>query len=73
MKKIAALSVAGYGVVSESDLHLDVFGNVPHGAKPIIWESPVHLTPEEAWRQAKNVSAYGRRIIVKLVVVEEVE
>ena len=72
MKKIAAGTVAGYGVVSESDLHLDVFGNVPHGAKPIVWESPLYLSPCQARNHASKLGAYGSRLIVKLVVVEEV-
>ena len=73
MKKIAAGTVAGYGVVSESDLHLDVFGNVQTGAKPIVWESPLYLSPCQARNHASKLGAYGRRLIVKLVVVEEVE
>ena len=73
MKKIAAGTVAGYGVVSESDLHLDVFGNTQPGSKPIVWESPLYLSPFQARNHASKLGAYGRRLIVKLVVVEEVE
>ena len=73
MGKIAAGTVAGYGVVSESDLHLDVFGNVQTGSKPIVWESPLYLCPEQARQHASGLGSYGRRLIVKLVVVEEVE
>ena len=72
MKKIAAGAAAGYGVVSESDLHLDVFGNVQPGSKPIVWESPLYLDPWQARQHASKLGAYGRRLIVKLVVVEEV-
>ena len=72
MEKIAAGTVAGYGVVSESDLHLDVFGNQQPGSKPIVWESPLYITPCEARNHASKLCAYGRRLIVKLVVVEEV-
>ena len=72
MKKIAAGTVAGYGVVSESDLHLDVFGNQQPGSKPIVWESPLYSFPGQARKHADRISAYGRRLIVKLVVVEEV-
>lgn len=73
MKKIAAGTVAGYGVVSESDLHLDVFGNRDPGSKPIVWESPLYTSPCQARQHASKLAAYGRRLIVKLVVVEEVE
>ena len=73
MEKIAAGTVAGYGVVSESDLYLDVFGNPAPGAKPIVWESPLYIRPCQAREQASKLGAYGRRLIVKLVVVEEVE
>ena len=31
----------GYGVVTESDINLDVFGNTQSGSKPIIWEGPL--------------------------------
>ena len=73
MKKIAAGTVAGYGVISESDLHLDVFGNTQPGSKPIVWESPLYMSPCQARNHASKLWAYGRRLIVKLVVVEEVE
>ena len=73
MGKIAAGIVAGYGVVSESDLYLDVFGNPAPGSKPIVWESPLYLSPYQAREHASKLGAYGRRIIVKLVVVEVVE
>ena len=72
MEKIAAGTVAGYGVVSESDLHMDVFGNVQPGSKPIVWESPLYLSPYQAREHASKLGAYGRRLIVKLIVVEEV-
>ena len=72
MEKIAAGTVAGYGVVSESDMYLDVFGNRDPGSKPIIWESPLYLSSYQAREQASKLGAYGRRLIVKLVVVEEV-
>ena len=72
MKKIAAGTVAGYGVVNESDLHLDVFGNRDPGSKPIVWESPLYSYPGQARQHASKLCAYGRRLIVKLVVVEEV-
>ena len=72
MKKVPAGTVAGYGVVSESDLHLDVFGNPTPGSKPIVWESPLYLSPCQARTHASKLGAYGRRLIVKLVVVEEV-
>ena len=72
MKKIAAGIVAGYGVVSESDLHLDVFGNQQSGSKPIVWESPLYTYPGQAMDHASKLGAYGRHLIVKLVVVEEV-
>lgn len=72
MKKVPAGTVAGYGVVSESDLHLDVFGNVQPGSKPIVWESPLYLSPCQARNHASKLGAYGRRLIVRLVVVEEV-
>ena len=73
MKKVPAGTVAGYGVVSESDLYLDVFGNPTSGSKPIVWESPLYLSPCQARNHASKLGAYGRRLIVKLVVVEEVE
>ena len=73
MKKIAAGTVAGYGVVRESDMYLDVFGNPTPGSKPIVWESPLYIRPCQAREQASKLGAYGRRLIVKLVVVEEVE
>ena len=73
MKKIAAGTVAGYGVVSESDLYLDVFGNPAPGSKPIVWESPLHPSSYQAREYASKLGAYGRRLVVKLVVVEEVE
>ena len=72
MEKVPAGTVAGYGVVSESDLHLDVFGNQTSGSKPIVWESPLYLSPCQARNHASKLGAYGRRLIVKLVVVEEV-
>ena len=72
MEKIAAGIVAGYGVVSESDLHLDIFGNQEPGSKPIVWESPLYISPCQARERASKLGAYGRRLIVKLVVVEEV-
>ena len=72
MKKVPAGTIAGYGVVSESDLHLDVFGNTQPGSKPIVWESPLYLSPCQARNHASKLGAYGRRLIVKLVVVEEV-
>ena len=72
MKKVPAGTVAGYGVVSESDLHLDVFGNQAPGSKPIVWESPLYLSPCQARNHASKLGSYGRRLIVKLVVVEEV-
>ena len=73
MEKIAAGTVAGYGVVSESDMDLDVFGNPTPGSKPIVWESPLYIRPCQAREQASKLGAYGRRLIVKLVVIEEVE
>ena len=72
MEKIAAEIVAGYGVVSESDLYMDVFGNPAPGSKPIVWESPLYMNPCQAREHASKLGDYGRRLIVKLVVVEEV-
>ena len=73
MKKVPAGTVAGYGVVSESDMYLDVFGNTQPGSKPIVWESPLYLCTEQARQHASRLGSYGRRLVVKLVVVEEVE
>ena len=73
MEKIASGTVAGYGVVSESDMYLDVFGNRDPGSKPIVWESPLYIRPCQAREHAIKLGAYGRRLVVKLVVVEEVE
>lgn len=72
MKKVPAGAVAGYGVVSESDMYLDVFGNPAPGSNPVAWESPLYLSPCQARTHASKLGAYGRRVIVKLVVVEEV-
>ena len=72
MKKIAAGTVAGYGVVSESDRFADLFGNFPPDGNAIIWESPL-LAESCARARADMLKSYGRRLIVKLVVVEEVE
>lgn len=72
MGKIAAGTVAGYGVVSESDLFVDVFGNRPEWSGAIVWESPLYRAPEQARERAEKLGAYGRRLIVKMVVVEEV-
>ena len=72
MGKVSAGTVAGYGVVSESDLYLDVFGNRDPGSKPIVWESPLYLSPCQARQHASKLGAYCRRLIVRLVVVEEV-
>ena len=59
-------------MVSESDMYLDVFGNRDPGSKPIVWESPLYISPYQAREHAGKLGAYGRRLIVKLVVVEEV-
>ena len=61
----------GYGVVTESDINLDVFGNTQSGSKPIIWEGPL-MSQMQAEERARKNDGYGRRLVVKLVVVEEV-
>lgn len=61
----------GYGVVTESDTNLDVFGNTQSGSKPIIWEGPL-MSKMQAEEIAKKNSGYGRRLVVRIVVVEEV-
>lgn len=70
--EIKAGSEIGYAVVSESDNHLDVFGNVQKGSAPIVWESPLNNSLTATRERAESVKAYGRRLICKLVVVEEV-
>ena len=61
----------GYGVVTESDINLDAFGNIQSGSKPIIWEGPL-MSQMQAKERARKNDGYGRRLVVKLVVVEEV-
>lgn len=62
----------GYAVVSESDLHIDPFGNVQPNSKPIVWESNLNNSMHAAREHAKRLGSYGRRIVCKLVFVEEV-
>lgn len=57
MEKIAAGTVAGYGVISADKLPVD----------------DVYASQEQAAEHARKLGCYyGRRLIVKLVVVEEV-
>lgn len=65
--------VIGYAIVSESDLHIDPFGNVQPNSKPIVWESSLNNSLHVTKERAGNLKSYGRRVICKLVVVEEVD
>lgn len=71
--KLKEGAVIGYAIVSESDCHLDAFGNVQPNSKPIVWESNLNNSLYTTRDRAKNLGDYGRRVICKLVVVEEVD
>ena len=58
----------GYCVVTEADLFLDIFGNIPPGSKPIVWESPIYKTDCEAIEHCNRLNGrYGRAIVCKVV------
>ena len=71
MEKIAVGDVVGYGVISECDQCLDSLGKRKPGSVPILWESSL-MNEHQARHRAERMGRFGRRLIVKLVVVEEV-
>lgn len=71
--KLKEGAVIGYAIVSESDCHLDAFGNIHKDSSPLVWESNLNNNLYVTKERAGNLKSYGRRVICKLVVVEEVD
>ena len=72
-KKLKEGTEIGYAIVSESDLNIDPFGNTQPTSKPIVWESNLNNSIQETRDHAKSLWKYGRRVICKLIVIEEVD
>ena len=67
MKQFEQGQHIGYCVVTEADLPLDIFGNIPPGSKPIVWESPVYQYESEALERCNQLNGrYGRAIVCKI-------